>query len=225
MINKNSLYKHSKLSEQKFRRILLYFVHDLMASQTGRLTGVSIRSVNDIYLKLRRRIAEDCEQCSPVNGIVEVDESYFGPRRVRGKRGRGASGKTIVFGLFKRNGKVYTEIVPDCSKSVLQKLIRGHIDIESVIHSDGWPGYDGLVDLGYEKHFRVHHGKDQFADGLNHINGIESFWGYAKRRLVQFNGVPGRTFYLHLKETEFRFNNRNTDLFKNMLNLLRAKPI
>jgi len=225
MINKNRFYKNSKLSERKFRRILLYFAHDLTASQTARLTDVSVRSVNGIYLKLRRRIAEECEQRSPVRGVVEVDESYFGPRRVRGKRGRGASGKTIVFGLFKRDGNVYTEIVPNCSRAVLQKLIRGRIDIESVIHSDGWPGYDGLVDIGYQKHFRVHHGKDQFAEDQNHINGIESFWSYAKRRLVQFNGVPNRTFYLHLKETEFRFNNRNENLLQVLLNLLRAKPI
>jgi transposase len=65
-----------------------------------------------------------------------VDESYFGARRVRGKRGRGASGKTIVFGLLKRQGKVYTEIVPDCSKATLQAMIRGHIEPASVIHSE-----------------------------------------------------------------------------------------
>ncbi|CAC9541085.1 Mobile element protein, partial [uncultured Gammaproteobacteria bacterium] len=47
-------------------------------------------------------------------GQIEVDESYFGARRVRGKRGRGALGETIVFGLLKRGDKVYTEIVPNC---------------------------------------------------------------------------------------------------------------
>ena len=57
---------------------------------------------------------------------------------MRGKRGRGASGKTIVFGSFKRNGPIYNEIVPDCKKRTLQKVIRGHVTIETVIHSDGW---------------------------------------------------------------------------------------
>ena len=55
-------------------------------------------------------------------------------RRIRGKRGRGASGKTIVFGLLKRDGNVYTEIVPDCSKATLQGIIRGHIELDSVIN-------------------------------------------------------------------------------------------
>jgi len=58
-------------------------------------------------------LATFCDQQSPLAGEIEVDESFFGPRRVKGKRGRGAYGKTIVFGVFKRNGKVYTEIVPD----------------------------------------------------------------------------------------------------------------
>jgi len=95
---------------------------------------------------------------------------------VRGKRGRGASGKTIVFGLFKRGGKVFTEIVPDAKKATLQGIIRGRIDLESVVHTDGWVGYDGLVDMGYAKHFRVNHAENEFSKGDgNHINGIESF--------------------------------------------------
>jgi transposase-like protein len=52
-----------------------------------------------------------------------VDESYFGARRVRGKRGCGALGKTIVFGLLKRGDKVYTEIVSDCSAATLQSIV------------------------------------------------------------------------------------------------------
>ncbi|MFV7481635.1 IS1595-like element ISAju1 family transposase, partial [Acinetobacter junii] len=99
-----------------------------------------------------------CEEISPFNGIVELDESYFGARRIRGKRGRGASGKTIVFGLLKRDGNVYTEIVPDCSKATLQGIIRGQIELDSVINTDGWRGYDGLVDIGFDKHLRVNHG-------------------------------------------------------------------
>ncbi len=77
----------------------------------------------------------------------------------------GAYGKTIVFGVLKRQGKVYTEIVPDCSKATLQAIIRGHVAPDTVIHSDGWRGYDGLVDIGFDKHFRVHHGDNEFASG------------------------------------------------------------
>ncbi|BFT94070.1 MAG: hypothetical protein MNSN_06930 [Minisyncoccus archaeiphilus] len=96
-------------------------------------------------------------------GEVELNESYFGAKRKRGfagklKRGRGTL-KQPVFGILKRNGKVYTEIIPDCKKDTLSLIIKGKIDKSAVIYSDGWRGYDGLVDIGYDKHFRVNHGK------------------------------------------------------------------
>lgn len=161
---------------------------------------------------------------------MELDESYFGAKRVRGKRGRGAGGKTIVFGILKRGDKVYTEIVPDASKVTLQKVIRGHIPVDSVINTEGWRGYQGLVDMGFAKHFRVHHSDNEFVRCTQHINGIESFWSYAKHRLVHFNDVPKHTFYLHLKETEFhkrnnfRFNHKHDDLYKELFRMLYENP-
>ena len=144
---------------------------------------------------------------------------------MRGKRGRGASGKTIVFGLLKRGNCVYTEIVPDATKRTLQAIIRGKAQPESIIHTDGWPGYDGLVDIGFDKHFRVNHGNNEFVRGSNHVNGIESFWSFAKRRLAKFNGVAKHTFALHLKECEFRFNHRHDNLYLALLKLLRECPL
>jgi len=222
---KNKYYRRSRISSKVFRRLIRAFAMDLTATDTADLTGLSVRSVNAIYLKVRRRIAEHCEAQNPFRGEVEVDESYFGPKRVRGKRGRGAGGKTIVFGVFKREGCVYTEIVPDCRKKTLIKAIRGRVGLESIVHSDGWRGYDGLVDVGYARHLRVSHGDNEFANDRSHINGIESFWSYAKRRLTKFNGVPKHTFYLHLKETEFRFNHRRGSVYQAVLKLLRDDPI
>lgn len=222
----NKYYKRSRISEAKFRQLVRLFAQDLPASDVAALTGLERKTVNSIFFKIRTRIAEQCELQSPLaSGEIEVDESYFGPRRVRGKRGRGAASKTPVFGLLKRQGKVYTEIVPDCRKATLQAIIRGRVALESVIHSDGWRGYDGLVDVGFAKHLRVEHGNNEFGFGSRHINGIESFWSFAKRRLQKFNGVPAHTFYLHLKECEWRFNNRNDNLYLLLLKLLRENPI
>ena len=221
----NRYYKCSKISEVKFRYLLRLFALDLTASDTARLTGLSVRSVNDVYQRLRHRLVSGSPVPAELGGAVELDESYFGPRRVRGKRGRGAGGKTIVFGLFKRGGHVYTEIVPDCSKKTLQDVIRGKIDAAAMVNTDGWRGYDGLVDVGFDRHFRVRHGQDEFVFGASHINGIESFWSFAKARLQQFNGVPKHTFLLHLKESEFRFNHRYEDLYKLLLKLLRQQPL
>lgn len=222
----NRYYRRSKISERKFRQVVRHFALDLTASDVAHLTGLSRRSTTPIFLRIRERISEECERASPFSSCeVEVDESYFGARRVRGKRGRGASGKTIVFGIFKRNGCVYTEVVADCKKATLQAIIRGRVALAAVINSDGWRGYDGLVDVGYSKHFRVNHGKNEFVRGTHHVNGIESFWSYAKRRLQKFNGVAAHTFYLHLKECEYRFNNRNKDLGHLLLKLLERYPL
>ena len=225
MIGVNQYFRHSKISEVRFRRLVRCFALDLTATQTAAITSISIRSVNAIFLRMRRRMAEISERSSPFEGVLEADESYFGPRRVRGKRGRGANGKTIVFGLLKRGNEVYTEIVPNASKAALQAVIRGRASPESVLHTDGWRGYDGLVDLGFDKHFRVNHSDNEFATGPNHVNGIESFWSFAKRRLAKFNGIPKHTFYLHLKETEFRFNHRQQDLYKTLLSCFRNQPL
>ncbi len=222
---KNRYQKFSKISEPKFRQIIRYFALDLTASDTARLTGISVRSINNLYLKLRVRLAQLAEHNAPLSGIVEMDESYFGAKRIRGKRGRGAGGKTIVFGILKRGETVYTEIVPNAAKATLLKVIRGHLDVQSIINTDGWRAYDGLVDVGYEKHFRVHHGNNEFARGNQHINGIESFWSYAKGRLAKFKGVAKHTFYLHLKETEFRFNHRHQNVYKTLLKMLREKSL
>jgi len=110
-------------------------------------------------------------------------------------------------------------------KKTLFAALRGRVELNSIVHTDGWRAYDGLVDVGYEKHLRVHHGENEFALGDNHINGIESFWGYAKHRLAKIKGIPKHTFYLHLKETEFRFNNRKGNLYKTLLKLLREQPV
>ena len=221
----NRYYRRSRIAEKKFREIIKYYALDLTANKTAELTGLTHKTVNQIYLKIRQRLAEDSQRQSPFSGEVEVDESYFGARRVKGKRGRGAGGKTIVFGIYKRNGKVFTEIVPDVQRKTLQAIIRGRVSIETVVHSDGWRGYNGLVDIGYPKHFRVNHSANEFANEISNINGIESFWSFAKRRLLKFNGVKKETFYLHLKECEFRFNHRNVDLYKLLLSFLRISPL
>lgn len=90
---------------------------------------------------------------------------------MRGKRGRAATGKTPVFGLLKRGGKVIVKIVPNCSKESLVSIVKGLILKGSTVHSDGWSAYDDLVLNGYE-HYRVHHGENKFARGKYHINGI-----------------------------------------------------
>ena len=214
-VNKYVAWAH--VSERKFRLLLKLFSEDLTSVQISRISGISRVTVNKYVRAIRLRIYELCERESPFSGTVEVDESYFGARRVKGKRGRGAHGKTIVFGIYKRNGNVYTQIVPDVTRSSLLSVIQGKVTSDSEIHSDSWRAYDGLVDLGYKKHYRVNHTIDEFVRGTNHINGIEGFWGLAKTRLSKFKGIHRSTILLHVKECEFRYNHRRENIYKLLL--------
>jgi transposase-like protein len=202
-----------------------HFCADVTATQAALLLELNRKTANRYYALFREKIYEyQCEERANLCGTVEVDESYFGTTRPRGlagvgklKRGRGTL-KQPVFGIFERNGHVYTEIVPDCKKETLQGIIRGKVSVESAIVSDGWRGYDGLVDVGYDRHFRINH-REKFAEDGVHINGIESFWSFTKRRLAKFNGVK-KNFDLHLKECEWRWSKDFDTLYQQLLEMM-----
>jgi len=196
------------LSDYKIKKIIQCFSLDIDATRSSEILGINRNTINKYYNLIREKMAISLTDKSLFSGEIECDESYFGAKRVRGKRGRGAAGKTPVFGLLKRNGEVYVQIVPNCTKESLMPIIQGHVLEGSTMHTDGWKAYDGLILNGYD-HYRVFHSKDEFVRGKSHVNGIESFWSFAKRRLAKFNGLTNDKFYLHIKECEFRFNNRN----------------
>ena len=133
MTMKNKYAKRARISAAKIREVVHYFAIDLTALQAAALSGLNRNTVNRLYRALRERMLLACEAQRPLFGVVEVDESFFGARRVKGRRGRGAYGKTVVFGIFERHGHVYTEIVSDCSKPTLQGIIRGRVDARTVI--------------------------------------------------------------------------------------------
>ena len=224
----NRYAKCSHISERKFREIIKCFSLDLTAENTAKITILNRKSINKYFAKFRKSIFEHSNSEKNLQnkefGEFELDESYFGAKRVRGKRGRGAAGKTPVFGLKKRDGKVFVQIVKGCSRKELMPIIQGKILEGSTIHTDGWKAYDGLILNGYD-HYRVFHSHNEFARGKSHVNGIEGFWGYAKNRLAKFNGMTDNNFILHLKECEFRFNNRNKNLSKVLLKLFRENPL
>ena len=218
------------LSTYKIKKIIFHFACDANATLTSKLLGINRNTINKYFMICRQEIYEyQMSKFHSIIGEVELDESYFGATRIKGnkvklKRGRGTS-KQPVFGIFLRDGEVFTEIIDDTKKATLQGIIKRKIDPASVIYTDGWRGYDGLVDIGYNKHFRVNHGKNEFAlEGDIHINGIESFWGFTKRRLAKFNGVKVN-FELHLKECEFRWRKDEKVMYNLLIDLLKKQKI
>ena len=222
------MFKYSKLSSYKIWRIFYYFFEDFTATQTAKIMSINRNTVNLWYNRFREIIvrvsileSKNFREKYEVGWEFELDESYFGARRVREKRWRWAAGKTPVFGLLKRDGRVFVSIVENCSRAELMPIIQGKILEWSTIYTDGWKAYDSLV-LNWYDHYRVYHSQNEFARWKNHVNWIESFWSFCKRRMNMFNGIAPERFNLHLKECEFRYNYRNYELakkvvFKNLL--------
>ena len=198
--------KKSRISKTKQEKLIEHFVAGTTARCASSLVGVNFKTAAYYYRRLRELIAYHLEQerHQVLSGEIEVDESYFGGHR-KGNRGRGAGGKVPVFGLLKRGGKVYTQIIPDAQGATLVPIIERKVLPDSIVYSDCWRGYNTL-DVTDFKHYRINHSK-LFADKKNHINGIENFWNQAKRHMRKFNGIPRQYFGLFLKECEWRFNN------------------
>lgn len=208
MTTQNPYRRRSKIDSKKSLEILRYFCLDLTATTTGKIVGIERKTINNWYNYFREVVYwySNREVKEVLNWVIEMDESYFWATRVKWKRWRWAGGKIKVFGLLKREWKVYTHIVDDVKASTLLRIIRWKVGLNSTLNTDKFRPYDGLVDLWNKKHYRVNHWENEFARGKQHINWIESFRSYCKRRLTKFNGVNKEKFALHLKECEFRFN-------------------
>ena len=198
------------------------------ATEAARLTNLTRKTTTVIFLKIRRRIAQECARNSPfATGQITRDESYSCTVCICGRSGCGMSNKTPVFALLKHNSRIYTEVAPDCRKALLRTLIRGRAFADGMFELNGWHGFDGLVDVEYEKPFKVNrkesgdiHQPLQATDKV-----IENFWNFARRRLEKFYGVSNRTFYLHLKECEWRYNMHGFDPYAELLKLLGNHPL
>ena len=214
--------KYAKLGNKKIKQILKYFCLELTAVQTAKMSGLNRNTIDRYYQIFREKITEHQDNnLQKLSGEIEIDESYFGSARRGDKRGRSTERKVPVFGLLKRNGQVYTQIIPDASRKSLLPIIAKLVEkSRSNLYTDQWRSYDGLVLSGY-KHRRINHSKE-FARNHNHINGIESFWSYVKRKMRKHNGIRRNKFYLYLKEAEFRFNHRNQDIYKLLLKIVFA---
>ena len=192
--------------------LLKLFELEVSAHQAAVQSGLSYPTALKAFDLIRYAIltsADDADQL--LAGEIELDESYFGGRR-KGKRGRGAAAKVPVFGILERNGVVRVEVVRNVSaRSLLEMTIKA-VRRGSVVYTDRFKSYDTLMFCGY-RHMRVDHGK-RFSSGKLYINGLEGFWSYAKQRLMKFHGVSKQKFPLYLKEMEFRYNNRQQDLFE-----------
>jgi hypothetical protein len=202
------------------------FAVDLNAADTARLTGVSVRSVNTIFLKIRRRIKVQVEQRSvfdhlpehPGSNIVAFPSPHAGSR---------ATGRApMLFGVHWRDDQVHTELLPERELPVLHDLIRGRRQPEDLFgpQQGGWR-YHALADLGHRRCLRLQCPGSDSPANAHATRSLDAFWGFTLHRLQQFRGFHRHTFDLHLKETEFRFNHSRDALYPELLRMLREQPL
>ena len=216
-VRRGSILRGLKTPFTKFLMAIKLFELDTSVRESAKQLGLAYNTVYHLYKILRHAIMITDSDNGSFSGEIEMDESYFGGRR-KGNRGRGAAGKVPVFGILERGGKVKVEVVGDVKGDTLLELAIKKVKRGSLIYTDRFRSYNGLVSYGF-KHRRIDHGK-KFANGKVYINGIEGFWSFAKERLMKYHGVDPMKFPLYLKELEFRYNHRDRDLFNDLLQVL-----
>ncbi len=212
-----SVWQASRLSEADKRKLLEYFVLGVPAYRARFRAPCSRPTTERFYRRIRAVMAIHEELMEPFEGAIECDETMLGGRR-RGKRGWGASGKVLIFGMLKRDGVVRVFAVPNRQKATLLPLIVQHTSPGSLFYTDEYSAYASLKVQG--EHIVVTKDKG-IPQGRDHINGIEGFWSYAKNWLYMYRGVPQKFVHLYLAELSYRFNHREQDLFPLLHKALR----
>jgi transposase len=185
--------------------------HGVPAKELQRQLGVTYKTAWRIGHEIRKYMA-DVDGDDNLSGHVEVDEVYIGGKRP-GKHGRGAAGKTIVFGMLERGGNVITRVVPNVRRATLEAIILEKIRAGTTISSDEWHSYRALAMRGY-KHGVVTHSAEQWVDGIHHTNSLEGFWSHLKRSILGTHiSVSAKHMSKYLGEFEYRYNMRDMPSF------------
>ena len=217
------------LNRKEWIKVLKWFLHGLSAQAISNETGINRWRIHRALNTVREAMSKDIPEV--FSGTIEIDATYIGGqwknkrkkyKQIKAKRGRGTL-KTPVFGILCRGGKVWAQVVQDIEAKTLMPLISKRVKRGSVICSDTWKSYTGIAARGYV-HRLVDHGKGEYTDKQgNHINGLEGFWGYLKRKLASKGGIRKERMPLYLSEYVWRYNHRKFTISQQrdkLLNLL-----
>lgn len=222
---KNKYLKGAHLSERKFKEILRLFAEDLTATQIANISGVSRVTVNSYLKKIRQQIARHCEALQPLENahrsqaIRNVHHPTEDTAPLKTDAGRNI--RPVVFGIYRSCDRLHTEILPDVSRSMIHSVIRSSRSVlETQNVAERIRRFSNVADLGQYRLYNLE------KDGaLAVADDVDAFWGLTKHRLAKFKGLNRSTVYLHLKECEFRYNNRNEDIYETLLELLKEQPL
>ena len=217
-----TLWQSARISAYWKGRLLEFFCLGVPSYRLRFQVPLDRKTIQRWFCILREAIyTHTLKELSELSGQIEMDETMFGGK-IPGKRGWGAAGKHMVFGIYQRNGKVLTFPITSRGGWELIPLMTQYTKPGSLYYTDDWHAYTFLDIRGDHVVIRKEKGRPK---GRDHINGIEGFWSYAKHWLYHYRGVPRKYFHLYLKEIEWRFNHRNENLVKLLRTYLNQQVV
>ena len=223
---KNRYLKGAHLSERKVRELIKLFSEDLTATQIANITGISRITVNAYFKLIRTHIAKFCEERNPFhhnNGMMTFHASD-------NDMGGTATATTVVkksfYGIFKKEGAIHTDQLANIDAEWMYDWLKGKTDGDKeIIEKFRLHVYSGIADFNSIRLYRINEAGPSITRGKSHVDEIDMFWGMLKSRLIKFRGLNSGTLYLHVKETEFRYNHRDNDLFELLMEILHKRPL
>jgi transposase-like protein len=206
-----TLFERSRTPLQKWFYAMHLFTmtrHGVSAKEIQRQIGVTYKTAWRIGHEIRKHMAR-VDGDPMLGGHVQVDETMVGGKRSGGRRGRGAPGKTVVFGMLERDGDVMTRVVPNDRRATLEPHILTNVEADSIVSSDELKSCASLSKHGY-LHGSVNHSAEEWVSGIHHTNSIEGFWSMVKHS-IRSTHIHASLKHLnkYLGEYEFHFNRRS----------------
>lgn len=217
-------FEKSRTSLQKWFFAMYLFTaskNGVSAKELQRQLKVTYKTAWRMADELRKLMAQSDDH-EPLSGEIELDETYVGGRKpkVKGFTGRGAKGKTIVFGMVQRDGMLRAGPVPNVKRATLEPLIARNIQRGSTIFTDEFSAYANLREFGY-RHEKVSHSTKEYVRGDVHVNTLEGYWSIVKRSIRGTHvHVSSKHLWKYISEFSYRYNMREHDsgtMFQNLV--------
>ena len=236
---KNRYLKGAHISEKKVFELLRLFSDDLNATQIAEISGISRITVNAYLKMIRNLLVEHCEEESRkklvamngsallVNGSNYVNgHNHESMHIVHRSTGNGKNGiqqeavngaKRKMYGITTLDSNVYAEELDDFEPEAVHEWLKKKYLPESSGHV--LSRYHAIADFNSLTLYRTGIHDRLQRDDLDH------FWAMLRSRMIKFRGLNSGTLLLHVKETEFRYNNRNSELFDTLLKIMNKRPL